>query len=153
MKDLYARAERDNDLIYHKEVPSLAALPPITPASLVSSDVPKGLIEPQSVLQRDGVIFGELLAWGAKAAIGRTGVCFRHSSLIFIFKIFITTGRITLCPKTSLPIPSPLMMQLTRKFLSVSFCTDSNSDNRQKITRASSARFSGGLIKADRSPS
>lgn len=71
VKDSYTRSERDNDLIYHKEVPSLAALPVISPAPMVKSDVPSGLQDPQAVLQRDGVIFGELLAWGAKAAISK----------------------------------------------------------------------------------
>lgn len=69
VKDSYTRSERDNDLIYHKEVPSLAALPAISPAQMVKVDVPNGLNDPQTVLHGDGVIFGELLAWGAKAAI------------------------------------------------------------------------------------
>lgn len=63
------RAERDNNLIYHQTPPSLTSLPPITPATMVKSDVPSPLTDPQSVIQRDAVIFGELLAWGTRKAI------------------------------------------------------------------------------------
>jgi len=42
---------------------------------MVKSDVQSTLTDPQSVIQRDAVIFGELLAWGARKAIGLC-VCF-----------------------------------------------------------------------------
>ena len=71
VRDNLIRAERDNNLIYHKDIPSSAALPPITPASLVKSDIPSALKDPQSIVQGD-VIFGGLLSWGAKTAIGET---------------------------------------------------------------------------------
>ena len=64
------RAERDNDLIYHHVPPSLTSLQPIPPASMVKSDVQTTLTDPQSIIQKEGVIFGELLAWGARKAIG-----------------------------------------------------------------------------------
>jgi len=64
------RAERDNDLIYHQIPPSLTSLQPIPPASMVKSEVPSALADPQSVIQREAVMFGELLAWGTRKAIG-----------------------------------------------------------------------------------
>jgi programmed cell death 6-interacting protein len=70
VKENLIRAERDNNLIYHNVVPSLPSLLPISPASIVKSDIPSGLQDPQSIVQSDAVIFGELLAWGAKEAIG-----------------------------------------------------------------------------------
>src|SRR5258708_14603961 len=39
------RAQRDNDLIYHQDVPSVSSLPVIQSASMVSSTVPPGLLE------------------------------------------------------------------------------------------------------------
>jgi len=64
------RAERDNDLIYHQIPPSLTSLQPIPPATMVKSEAPSTLTDPQSVVQGEAVIFGELLAWGARKAIG-----------------------------------------------------------------------------------
>ncbi|TFK47825.1 pH-response regulator [Heliocybe sulcata] len=63
------RAERDNDLIYHQDVPAPSALPVITGAALVNSNVHPGLTNPSTVIGSEGVIFGELLAWGAKEAV------------------------------------------------------------------------------------
>jgi hypothetical protein len=65
------RAERDNDLIYHQDVPPLAAIDEISPASLVKSTPPAGLLNPQAVLEKadEGVIFGDLMSWGAREAI------------------------------------------------------------------------------------
>lgn len=37
---------------------------------MVKSDVQSTLTDPQNVIQNDAVIFGELLAWGARKAIG-----------------------------------------------------------------------------------
>ncbi|CAL1716692.1 unnamed protein product [Somion occarium] len=64
-----ARAERDNDLIYHHEVPALSALPPITEVSMVQSLVSTSLLEPKTVISHGEALFKELLAWGAKTAI------------------------------------------------------------------------------------
>ena len=65
-----ARAERDNDLIYHKDIPALSGLPPIDRVAMVKSIIPPGLSDPKSAVNKDGVIFGELPSWGAKMAIG-----------------------------------------------------------------------------------
>ncbi|KAH8092591.1 pH-response regulator [Cristinia sonorae] len=63
------RAERDNDLIYHQDVPPATSLPPIQDASMVQSLVAKALLEPKTIVKPDAVIFGELLGWGARRAI------------------------------------------------------------------------------------
>lgn len=65
-----SRAERDNDLIYHQDVPPASALPPITEVVMAQPLVDPGLQDPKSVVGKDGVIFGELLGWGARLAIG-----------------------------------------------------------------------------------
>ncbi|KAF8149996.1 BRO1-like domain-containing protein [Crassisporium funariophilum] len=63
------RAQRDNDLIYHHDVPSPSALPAIQATRLVSPTVPKALINPASVLGNRHPLFGELVGWGAREAI------------------------------------------------------------------------------------
>ncbi|TFY77999.1 hypothetical protein EWM64_g6012 [Hericium alpestre] len=63
------RAERDNDLIYHKDVPSVSALPTIQPASMVESLTPAALLDPKDAIGSDEVIFGSLLSHGARVAI------------------------------------------------------------------------------------
>lgn len=64
-----ARAERDNDLIYHQNVPAPSGIPAIQEVSMVQSIVPPGLRDPKSVIGDDGIIFGEMLGWGAREAI------------------------------------------------------------------------------------
>jgi programmed cell death 6-interacting protein len=66
-----ARAERDNDLIYHQDVPAASALPAIPEAPVAQLSVPPGLKDPQSVIGKDGVIFGELPGWGANEATSK----------------------------------------------------------------------------------
>ena len=68
------RAQRDNDLIYHQDVPSASSLPVIQPAPMVSSIVPPGLLEPRRTLGNNNLIFGELIGLGAQTAIGRQGI-------------------------------------------------------------------------------
>ncbi|KAI0001514.1 BRO1-like domain-containing protein [Russula compacta] len=63
------RSQRDNDLIYHQDVPPASSLPIIQPASMVSSTVPPGLLEPRKILGNDNLIFGELIVLGAQTAI------------------------------------------------------------------------------------
>lgn len=67
-KDL-ARAERDNDLIYHQNVPAPSGIPAIQEVSMVQSIIPSGLRDPKSVISDDSIIFGEMLGWGAREAI------------------------------------------------------------------------------------
>jgi programmed cell death 6-interacting protein len=64
-----ARAERDNDLIYHQDVPAVSALPVIPEAPVAQLTVPPGLKDPQSAIGNDGVIFGDMPGWGASEAI------------------------------------------------------------------------------------
>ncbi|KAF9820903.1 hypothetical protein IEO21_01130 [Rhodonia placenta] len=65
----FARAERDNDLIYHQDIPSASALPPIQEVSMAQSVIHPGLKDPKTAIGDDAVVFGELLAWGARVAI------------------------------------------------------------------------------------
>lgn len=67
-KDL-SRAERDNDLIYHQNVPAPCGIPAIQEVSMVQSIIPPGLRDPRSVIGDDSIIFGEMLGWGAREAI------------------------------------------------------------------------------------
>ncbi|KAI0766745.1 ALIX V-shaped domain binding to HIV-domain-containing protein [Irpex lacteus] len=64
-----SRAEKDNDLIYHQEVPAASSLPQIKEVGMVQSMVSEALAEPKTALGNDAVIFGELLGYGAKVAI------------------------------------------------------------------------------------
>jgi len=65
-----ANAQRDNDLIYHQEIPSLSSLDPIDPAALVFSATLGGLKDPDSVLREEQLLFTDLITWGARLAIG-----------------------------------------------------------------------------------
>lgn len=70
---------------------------------MVKSDVQSTLTDPQSVIQREAVIFGELLAWGARKAIG-SGFDFSRENFIHEspFQTFITIGRTAMFPMKSL---------------------------------------------------
>ena len=74
MQKNLSRAERDNDLIYHQDVPSTSALPAIQEVSMVQPLTEPGLQDPKAVIGADGVIFGELLGWGAQLAIGMPSI-------------------------------------------------------------------------------
>ncbi|KAI0313744.1 BRO1-domain-containing protein [Amylostereum chailletii] len=63
------RAERDNDLIYHHDVPSTSTLPIIPPTSMVRQVVPPTLQDPKAAVGDQPVLFSELLSWGARTAI------------------------------------------------------------------------------------
>jgi programmed cell death 6-interacting protein len=67
-KDI-TRAERDNDLIYHQDVPPSTALPPIQDVNMVNSVVPAGLKNLDVALGNEPMIFGELPSWAAREAI------------------------------------------------------------------------------------
>lgn len=63
------RSQRDNDLIYHQDVPSPSALVPIQETRLVSSTTPKGLLNPESMIGTRHQLFSQLAGWGAREAI------------------------------------------------------------------------------------
>ena len=65
------RAERDNDLIYHEDVPPASALASIPPTSMVRLTVPTGLEDPKAALGKQRGLFSDLLSWGARVAIGQ----------------------------------------------------------------------------------
>lgn len=70
------RAERDNDLIYHQDVPAGSALDAIPETAVAQIAIPPGLKNPQSVIGDDSVIFGEMPGWGAGEAISKLIVPF-----------------------------------------------------------------------------
>jgi len=70
-----ARAERDNDLIYHQDVPAPSGISLIQEVSMVQSIIPQGLQDPRSVIGNDNIIFGEMLGWGAREAISELIGC------------------------------------------------------------------------------
>ncbi|KAJ7158788.1 BRO1-like domain-containing protein [Mycena filopes] len=65
----YARAERDNDLIYHDDVPAPSALPLIAHSAIAKLTVAPGLLNPESVVGAEGTLFAEMIGWGAQEAI------------------------------------------------------------------------------------
>ncbi|KAG8213026.1 putative pH-response regulator protein [Butyriboletus roseoflavus] len=64
-----ARAQRDNDLIYHSDIPPSSGTTPIQDVIMVQSNLLSGLSDPKSVVGDDRVLFGELLSWGAREAV------------------------------------------------------------------------------------
>lgn len=68
-KDL-TRAQRDNDLIYHNDIPATTTLSPIPEASLAAPTVPPGLLDPKTILGTMQPLFDGLIGWGAREAIG-----------------------------------------------------------------------------------
>ncbi|KAF9563243.1 BRO1-domain-containing protein [Agrocybe pediades] len=69
VKSSEARAQRDNDLIYHQDVPAPSALPAIQEFKVVSSLVPKGLANLTTVIGDRHQLFSQLASWGAREAI------------------------------------------------------------------------------------
>lgn len=69
MQKNLSRAERDNDLIYHQNVPAPSGIPAIQEVSMVQSIIPPGLRDLKSAIGNDSIIFGEMLGWGAREAI------------------------------------------------------------------------------------
>ncbi|KAK7051008.1 pH-response regulator protein palA/rim20 [Paramarasmius palmivorus] len=63
------RAERDNDLIYHQDVPVSSALPPVAHTTVAKITIPKELLDPNEVVASGDMLFSELLGWGAREAI------------------------------------------------------------------------------------
>ncbi|CAK5268540.1 unnamed protein product [Mycena citricolor] len=65
----FTRAERDNDLIYHEDIPPSSALPAIVPSDIAKLTIVPGLSNPTSLIGNEGPLFGALMSWGARAAI------------------------------------------------------------------------------------
>lgn len=63
------RAQRDNDLIYHQDVPAASSLPQIQGTNLARTTVPPGLLRPEETLGSKRPMFYELVGWGAREAI------------------------------------------------------------------------------------
>ncbi|KIK63137.1 hypothetical protein GYMLUDRAFT_242199 [Collybiopsis luxurians FD-317 M1] len=64
-----ARAERDNDLIYHHDVPPTSSLPVIQQALVAQPATPKGLVNPSLVVPANNMLFSGLMGWGTREAI------------------------------------------------------------------------------------
>ncbi|KAH8826651.1 pH-response regulator [Flagelloscypha sp. PMI_526] len=60
-------AERDNDLIYHKDVPPSSELESVSPADMAKPDVPAGLLHMNGYLEKP--LFRGLIGWGTREAI------------------------------------------------------------------------------------
>jgi len=71
VKNSEVRAQRDNDLIYHQDVPSPASLSNLQETKLVSATVPKGLLNSNSVIGNRHRLFSELAGWGSREAISQ----------------------------------------------------------------------------------
>lgn len=73
MQKNITRAERDNDLIYHEDVPDESNLAPIDLRNslLCGPKVPPGLSNPKQLIGQEGFIMQGLLGWGAQEAISR----------------------------------------------------------------------------------
>lgn len=71
MQKDYARSERDNDLIYHDDIPAVSALPVIPHSAIAKLTVVPGLLNPESVIGPEGPIFAEMIGWGAQEAISK----------------------------------------------------------------------------------
>jgi programmed cell death 6-interacting protein len=90
------RAQRDNDLIYHQDVPAASSLPVIQPASMVASVVSPELTEPKKILGNDNLIFGELVSWGAQTAIGTAGILLSPPFIDRVPEIYIDRRNTTI---------------------------------------------------------
>ncbi|KAI5995857.1 hypothetical protein EDD15DRAFT_2420277 [Pisolithus albus] len=63
------RTQRDNDLIYHCDIPASTAIDPTVDVIMVKSNVSPGLLDPKSLLGTGGILFGDMLGWGAQEAV------------------------------------------------------------------------------------
>jgi programmed cell death 6-interacting protein len=77
-----ARAERDNDLIYHQDIPAPSGISVIQEVSMVQSIIPPGLQDPRSIIGNESMIFGEMLGWGAREAISGLSDCVMRPPLL-----------------------------------------------------------------------
>jgi len=71
VKTSLSRAQRDNDLIYHHDVPASASLPPIQETVLATATIPPGLPDPKIVMGSMNPLFSSLIGWGAREAISK----------------------------------------------------------------------------------
>ncbi|KAG8749882.1 pH-response regulator protein palA/rim20, partial [Ceratobasidium sp. 428] len=66
----FDRAQKDNDLIYHQNVPSESTLPPITGANMVQSILSNKLQNPSLVIgDAENALFSGLVAYGVRMAV------------------------------------------------------------------------------------
>ncbi|KAJ4464583.1 BRO1-like domain-containing protein [Lentinula aciculospora] len=69
IKKELARAERDNDLIYHQDIPTGSLLPAIQQAAIAQATIPKELSYPNVLVHYNQMLFSSLMGWGTREAI------------------------------------------------------------------------------------
>ncbi|KAJ3987962.1 BRO1-like domain-containing protein [Lentinula detonsa] len=69
LKKELTRAERDNDLIYHQDVPAGSSLPVIPQATVAQVIVLKELFDPSVLVPHEQMLFSGLMGWGTREAI------------------------------------------------------------------------------------
>lgn len=85
VKTSEVRAQRDNDLVYHQDVPSSSALKVLSETILAVASVPKGLSNPSSILGSRHPLFSELASWGASEANSKVQtIGYINCPLIFV---------------------------------------------------------------------
>ena len=73
------RAERDNDLIYHQDVPNASSLPAIQPAVIAKAIIPNELTNPSLLVPGNEMLFSGLMGWDTREAISKR--CKSHWTL------------------------------------------------------------------------
>lgn len=76
MQKNLARAQRDNDLIYHQDVPASTAIDAIQEVVMVKINIPQSLSNPRSAIGNDSIFFEDMLGWGAREAVSALSCLF-----------------------------------------------------------------------------
>lgn len=84
--------ERDNNCIYHQDVPAPSSLEAIPPAIVAKPIIPTGINNPSSVVG-DGVILSGLEGWGVRTACGMSALVSLRNYLRPFFMLDIYTDR------------------------------------------------------------
>jgi programmed cell death 6-interacting protein len=76
----FSRAQKDNDLIYHQNVPPESTLEPIAAVNMVNSVIDNKLKDPSLAIgNTDSALFAGLVSHGVRMAIG---ACCHDSTLL-----------------------------------------------------------------------
>ncbi|VVT44308.1 uncharacterized protein SAPINGB_P000373 [Magnusiomyces paraingens] len=80
------RAERDNDLIYQKLVPSVSSLPVISPISMAKAVVPPEIKEPT----KDGLLFSYILPY----AVYQAASAYKEQLVSYVETAFVSQSKV-----------------------------------------------------------